>query len=79
MLPPLVKRYQRRMALAISALLFTLLLASPLVLLLLLGWVLAEVFLRSDSGLVALIAKLVLNVGLVLGVAFLPFVRGLFF
>lgn len=78
-LPPLVKRYQRRMALAISALLFALLLASPLVLLLLLGWVLAEVFMRSDSGLVALIAKLVLNVGLVLGVAFLPFVRGLFF
>lgn len=78
-LPPLRKRYQRAHAVTIAGLLFALALASPVPLLALVGWLLAGLFVRSQSGLATVVAKLVLNVGLLLGVAFVPFVRTLFY
>jgi tetratricopeptide (TPR) repeat protein len=77
-LPALLKRYRPPYAAAIGTLLFALVLVSPLPLLLVLGWVLTRLFLRSANGQTPVVAHLVVNVGLVLGVAFLPFVRTLF-
>ncbi len=78
-IPPFLKRYRRGQAVALSSLLFALVLATPVLLLLALGWLLAELFVRNQSGSVTVVAKLVVNVGLLLGVAFIPFVRALFF
>ena len=76
---PLERRYSEVFAVLISGALSALVFGAPILLLLAFGLALAEVFRRTSSGLMPLVAQLVLHLGLVIGVAFIPFVRGLFF
>jgi tetratricopeptide (TPR) repeat protein/membrane protease YdiL (CAAX protease family) len=77
-MPPLEKRYDKTLAFFIAAGLSALAFASPLFLLVVFGLLMSEVFRRTNSGVNPLIAQLVLNFGLVIGVQFIPWVRGLF-
>lgn len=76
---PLERRYTEVFAVLISGILSALVFAAPVLLLLAFGLGLSEIFRRTTSGLMPLVAQLVLHLGLVIGVAFIPFVRGLFF
>ena len=79
MIPTLTQRYDATLAVLISASLFALVFGTPLLLLLAFGGLLSEMFRRTNSGLIPLLSQLVLHLGLILGVAFSPWVRGLFF
>ena len=78
MIPTLTQRYDPTLAVLISAALFALAFTSPIVLLAVFGGLLSEMFRRTNSGLIPLISQFVLHFGLILGVAFSPWVRGLF-
>ena len=77
-MPPLEKRYDKTLGFCIAAALSALAFASPLFLLVVFGLLMSEVFRRTHSGVNPLIAQLVLNFGLVIGVQFIPWIRGLF-
>ncbi|UCH24304.1 MAG: tetratricopeptide repeat protein [Trueperaceae bacterium] len=77
-LPSLEDRYDRLLALFISAGLFALVLATPVPILIAFGVGLAEIFRRSNSGLTPFVAQVVFHVGLVISVSFIPWVRSLF-
>ncbi len=77
-LPSLEDRYDRLLALFISAGLFALVLATPVPILIAFGVGLAEIFRRSNSGLTPFVAQVVFHVGLVISVSFVPWVRSLF-
>lgn len=74
----LEKRYDRGSALFITAGLSTIVLGTPVVLLLPLGLVLSELYRRSRSGLLPLTAQLTLHVGLAIATVVSPWARGLF-
>ena len=76
--PPLQERYPRHYGVLVSGTLFALVFASPALLLLAIGFALAAFFHRTGSGLAPLVASLVFHLGLVVGVALLPWVRQLF-
>lgn len=78
-IPPLKKRYDALLAALISALLYGLLLGTPVMLLIIFGYLLAVVFTRTNSGINTVVASLVFHLGLLLLVTFVPFVRGVFF
>lgn len=71
-------RYGTAPALAISGAISTLVLVSPVVLLLPMGVLLAELYRRSRSGILVLSAQLTLNAGLVVAVLIFPWARSLF-
>jgi tetratricopeptide (TPR) repeat protein len=77
-MPPLEKRYDKTLAFCIASALSALAFASPLFLLIVFGLLMSEVFRRTNSGVNPLIAQLVLNFGLIMGVQFIPWIRGLF-
>ncbi len=77
-MPPLEKRYDKTLAFCIATALSALAFASPLFLLIVFGLLMSEVFRRTRSGVNPLIAHLVLNFGLIMGVQFFPWIRGLF-
>jgi tetratricopeptide (TPR) repeat protein len=79
LIPPLKKRYDALFAVLISALLYGLLLGTPVLLLLAFGYLLSTVFIRTNSGINTVVASLVFHLGLLVAVAFIPFVRGIFF
>lgn len=76
--PALERRYDGLLAVIISGALFALVLAQPLVLVLAMGLITAELFKRTQSGFTSVFAHMVLSLGIVLGVSFLPFLRNLF-
>ncbi|MEJ2667519.1 MAG: tetratricopeptide repeat protein [Deinococcales bacterium] len=76
--PPLKRRYDAGIATVASASLYGLVLGTPVALLFVFGVVLAEVFRRRTNGITPLLAQLVVNVGLVLAVAFSAWARSLF-
>jgi len=78
LIPPLRRRYDAGIATIVSAALYGLTLVTPVALLFVFGLTLAEVFRRRSNGITPLLAQLVLNVGLVLAVAFSPWARSLF-
>ncbi|HKI56059.1 MAG TPA: CPBP family intramembrane glutamic endopeptidase, partial [Trueperaceae bacterium] len=78
LIPPLRRRYDAGIATLVSASLYGLVLGTPVALLLVFGIVLAEVFRRRSNGITPLLAQLVVNVGLVLAVAFSAWARSLF-
>lgn len=78
-MPALEHRYDHVTAVLVSASLSALVLGSPVVLLLGFGLLLAQVFHRVRSGVAPLVAQLTLHLGLILGVAYVPWVRHLFF
>lgn len=78
-MPALERRYDRVAAVVIAGALSALVLATPVVLLFAIGLLLAETFHRVRSGSVPLVAQLTLHLGLLLGVAYVPWVRHLFF
>jgi tetratricopeptide (TPR) repeat protein len=71
-------RYDRGSALLIAGGLSTLVLATPVLLLLPFGLVLAEAYRRTRSGTLPLVAQLTLHVGLVVATLLSPWARGLF-
>jgi cytochrome c-type biogenesis protein CcmH/NrfG len=71
-------RYGMTSALIVSGGVSALILATPIVLLLPFGVLLAELYRRSRSGILVLAAQLTLNVGLVVAVLISPWARGLF-
>jgi membrane protease YdiL (CAAX protease family) len=78
LIPPLRRRYDGSIATIGSAALYGLTLVTPVALLFVFGLVLSEVYRRRSNGITPLLAQLVLNVGLVLAVAFSPWARSLF-
>lgn len=78
LIPPLRRRYDAGIATVASASLYGLVLGTPVALLFLFGIVLAEIFRRGRNGITPLLAQLVVNVGLVLAVAFSAWARSLF-
>ncbi len=76
--PPLSKRYTPLLGTLLSGVLYALVLGAPLALMLTVGLLLAEVYRRTRSGLTPLLAQYVLHLGLLIGVAFSPWVRSLF-
>lgn len=76
-LPAFTSRYGRASALLIGATLPALVFGTPLLLLVGFGLALGEAFLKSSSGLVPLVAQLTLHLGLLLAIAFMPWVQGL--
>ena len=78
LVPPLRRRYDAGIATLGSAALYGLALFTPVALLFVFGLALAEVFRRRSNGITPLLAQLVLNVGLVLAVAFSAWARSLF-
>ena len=76
--PTLAKRYDDTFALIISGSLSALVLVTPLLVLLVFGLVLAEIYRRRGNGLTVLVAQFVFYLGLVLMVAFSPWARSLF-
>ena len=78
LIPPMRRRYGDGIAVTGSAALYGLTLVTPVALLFLFGLALAEIFRRRSNGITPLLAQLVLNVGLVLAVAFSPWARSLF-
>lgn len=77
-MPPLEKRYDKALGFGIAAGLSALAFGSPLFLLVIFGILMSEVFRRTNSGVNPLIAQLVVNFGLLIGVQFIPWIRGLF-
>lgn len=75
---PLSRRYNPALGVMISSVLFALMLGTPIVLLIGLGFAAGELLRRSRSGLAPLMTMLVLNLGLMLGVAYSGWVRSLF-
>jgi len=78
LIPPLRRRYDGSIATIGSAAVYGLTLVTPVALLFVLGLALSEVYRRRSNGITPLLAQLVLNVGLVLAVAFSPWARSLF-
>jgi len=78
LIPPLRRRYDTGIATIASASLYGLVLGTPVALLFVSGIVLAEIFRRRSNGITPLLAQLVVNVGLVLAVAFNAWARSLF-
>jgi len=76
--PPLQRRYDGAIATLGSGAFSALAIGTPVVLLLVFGAVLAEVYRRRTNGITPLLAQLVMNVGLVLAVAFSAWARSLF-
>lgn len=76
--PVLEKRYTHPLPLFIAAALFSLVFAQPLILLLALALSSTELYRRTNSGFNLVLAHMILNVGLLLAVSFLPWVRSLF-
>lgn len=76
--PALARRYDRWIATAVSAGLFSLVLFTPVVVMFLFGMVLTEVFRRSKSGAVPVVTQIVFHLGLVVAVALSPWARSLF-
>ena len=76
-LPALSRRYTPALGVAMSAALFALVLGAPVLLLLIMGLALSEVYRRTQSGLTPLLAMLILHMGLVTGVVFSGWIRGL--
>ena len=76
--PALARRYDRWVALVVTAGLFSLALFTPVVLLFVFGLVLSEMFRRTESGVVPVVTQLVLYLGLVVAVALSPWARSLF-
>ena len=77
-IPALERRYTLPIAVIISATLFSLVLTQPLLFLLAAGLLTAEIFRRTQAGINPIVMHLVLNIGLILGAAFIPFVKNLF-
>lgn len=77
--PSLAKRYGTGLAVVASALIFAIAFGTPILLLVLVGLVLGEVYRRRKNGLLVLSAVLVGWVGLVIAAGLSPFVRSLFF
>ncbi len=71
-------RYERNSATLIAAGLSTLVLTTPVLLLLPFGLVLTELYRRTRSGTLPLVAQLTLHVGLVVATVVSPWARGLF-
>lgn len=78
LIPPLRRRYDATIATIGSAALYGLALGTPVAVLFIFGLALAGVFQRRSNGITPLLAQLVLNVGLVLAVAFSAWARSLF-
>lgn len=72
-------RYDRGSAWILAAALSTLVLATPVLLLLPFGLLLTELYRRTRSGTLPLVAQLTLHVGLVVATVVSPWARGLFF
>lgn len=79
LVPPLVRRYDGRIAMVVSATLYAIVFGTPVALLLLFGLILADLTRRNKNGIEPLLAQLTLHIGLVVAVAVSPFVRSLFF
>lgn len=77
-IPPLSQRYVPGLGIAISGVLYGLVLGVPLLLVVLVGAVLGEVFRRYEDGITLLVAQLVVHLGLVLGVTFNDWMRSVF-
>ncbi len=77
-IPPLTKRYTPLIGTLLSGTLYALVLGAPVALMLLIGLLLAEMYGRTRNGLSPLLAQYVLHLGLLIGVAFSPWVRSLF-
>ncbi len=78
-IPPLARRYDRRSATLISAVLYALAFGTPVALLLVFGLILADGFRRRPNSTEPLIAQLTLHVGLLVAVSVSPWARSLFF
>ena len=76
--PALERRYDRWIATFITAGLFALVLFTPVVVMVVFGMVLTEIFRRSRSGAVPVVTQLVFHLGLVVAIALSPWARGLF-
>jgi len=74
---PMNQRYSRTVGMLIATVLFSLVLATPMPLLVLIGASLGGLFYRNRDGLTPMIAQLVLHVGLILAVGFSSFARSL--
>ncbi len=77
-IPPLSRRYNPGVSVAISGVLYGLVLGVPLLLVVLIGAALGEVFRRYEDGITLLVAQLVVHLGLVLGITFNDWMRSLF-
>ena len=77
-IPPLAERYTPLIGTLLSGILYALVLGAPLALTLIVGLLLAGVYRRTRNGLAPLLAQYVLHLGLLVGVAFSPWVRSLF-
>ena len=78
-IPPLARRYDKRSATVLSALLYALAFGTPVALLLLIGLALGEGYRRRPNATEPLIAQLTLHVGLLVAVSISPWARSLFF
>ena len=76
--PTLARRYDKLLALLISSSLYALVLGMPVLLLFVFGLLLFDLFQRGHDGISPIVSQLVLNLGLVIGVAFSPWFQGLF-
>lgn len=74
---PMNQRYSRMVGLLIATTLFSLVLAAPMPLLIVIGAALGGLFYRDRDGLTPIIAQLVLHLGLILAVGFSSFARSL--
>jgi tetratricopeptide (TPR) repeat protein len=74
---PMNQRYSRMVGLLIATALFSLVLASPIPLVVAIGASLGGLFYRDRDGLTPMIAQLVLHLGLILAVGFSSFARSL--
>ena len=77
-IPPLAERYTPLVGTLLSGTLYALVLGAPVALMLVVGLFLAGVYRRTRNGLAPLLAQYVLHLGLLVGVAFSPWVRSLF-
>ncbi|HZW27702.1 MAG TPA: tetratricopeptide repeat protein [Trueperaceae bacterium] len=77
--PSLARRYDKRSATVVSAVLYALTFGTPVALLLVFGLVLADGFRRRPNSTEPLIAQLTLHVGLLVAVSVSPWARSLFF
>lgn len=78
-IPSLERRYNSTLAVIISATLFSLVLVQPLLFLLAAGIITGEIFRRTQAGINTVAMHLILNIGLLIGVSFFPFIKTLFF
>lgn len=77
--PPTARRYDARIATVVSAVLYSLVIGTPVALLLIFGLILATLQRRNGNGLEPLLAQFTLYGGLLIAVAVSPWVRSLFF